>query len=93
MIPALILGGVAATYLHKKFPKATEAVASGIVKSTAWVARKTAKMITEHYADHQLDGTKKCCVECFASRPGAMFCVSCGGKKPDGKVINLQDIV
>jgi hypothetical protein len=35
MLPALIVCGVAATYLHKKFPRATEAVATGIVKGTA----------------------------------------------------------
>jgi hypothetical protein len=35
-----ILAGVAATYLHKKFPKQTEAVAKGVFKATEFVARK-----------------------------------------------------
>lgn len=35
-----IVAGIAGTYLHKKFPKQTEAVAKGILKTTEFVARK-----------------------------------------------------
>lgn len=35
-----IIAGIAGTYLHKKFPKQTEAIAKGILKTTEFVARK-----------------------------------------------------
>ena len=36
---------MAAVYLHKKFPRATESVATGIAKATAWTAKKFVKKI------------------------------------------------
>jgi len=36
----LLFGGVAATYMHKKFPKTTEAVAAGVTTATVWTLKK-----------------------------------------------------
>ena len=47
-----ILGGLAATYMHKKFPKQTEAVARGALKAAAWTAKKAGQAVTK-YSDHR----------------------------------------
>jgi hypothetical protein len=36
----LLFGGAAATYMHKKFPRATEAVAAGVTTATVWTLKK-----------------------------------------------------
>ena len=41
----LVIGGIAATYMHKRFPKQTEAVARGIVRGSGWVIKKAAQAI------------------------------------------------
>jgi hypothetical protein len=84
MLPALIIGGVAGTYLHRKFPGTTEAVAGGIVRGTAWVAKKTAQMVAEHYAAPNVKGHDKSCLEYFDSKPKAISCVSSGNTQPAG---------
>lgn len=40
----LVFGGAAATYMHKKFPKATEAAAAGVAMATIWTAKKVGQL-------------------------------------------------
>jgi hypothetical protein len=46
----IVAGGIAATYLHKKFPGPTEAVAKGVTKATVWVL-KTGRDVVLKAAD------------------------------------------
>lgn len=50
MLPALLLGGVAATYLHKKFPEATEKVAGGVMAAARWAGAQAVACLESQQA-------------------------------------------
>ena len=77
----LLFAGAAATYLHKKFPKATEAVAAGVAVATIWSAKQVGKL-----AEKGLDklSANAACKRCGSPLTGIKDAVIPMNCRPEG---------